>query len=110
MAERSADDLLARPADRRAPAHRAAAAGAPIAARFVIDDMVEDMLERLAFLRHEPKRALVIGDWTGALAAALGGRRRGDRRPSPATGFDEERPYPVRRLRSHRQPRRRSTR
>ena len=32
------------------------------AARFVIDDIVEDMVERLAFLRHEPKCSLVIGD------------------------------------------------
>ena len=40
-------------------------------ARFVIDDIAEDMLERLAFLRHEPRRALVIGDWTGELAASL---------------------------------------
>jgi SAM-dependent methyltransferase len=31
-------------------------------ARFVIDDMVEDVLERLAFLRHQPERSLIIGD------------------------------------------------
>lgn len=34
----------------------------PDDAKFVIDDIVEDMIERLAFLRHEPKRSLVIGD------------------------------------------------
>jgi len=32
------------------------------AARFVLDDMIDDIIERLAFLRHEPERALVIGD------------------------------------------------
>lgn len=64
------------------------------AARFVIDDIVEDTLERLAFLRHEPKRALVIGDWTGELAVAL--VRQGARvtQADPSDGLDEERPYP----------------
>lgn len=71
----------------------------PDAARFVLEDMVEDVLERLAFLRHEPRRALVIGDWTGQLAAALDGKgvevTRAD--PVPTGGeetLDEERPYP----------------
>ena len=65
------------------------------AARFVIEDIVEDMLERLAFLRHEPERVLVIGDWTGELAKAL---RRQDAEvveAEPGEGFDEERPLPV---------------
>lgn len=43
------------------------------AARFVYQDMVEDVLERLEFLRLEPKRALVIGDLTGTLALSLRG-------------------------------------
>ena len=30
--------------------------------RFVLDDMIEDIVERLTFLRHSPKRSLVIGD------------------------------------------------
>jgi len=64
------------------------------AARFLIEDIVEDMLERLAFLRHEPKRALVIGDWTGELARAL--RRQGSEvvEAEPGEGFDEEQPLP----------------
>jgi SAM-dependent methyltransferase len=61
-------------------------------ARFVIADMVDDVLERLAFLRHEPGRALVIGDWTGALAKALGDAEVTTVEPSE--GFDEERPFP----------------
>ncbi|MGD9665714.1 MAG: hypothetical protein AB7U34_10970 [Novosphingobium sp.] len=32
------------------------------AARYVIDDMVEDVLDRLGFLRFEPRRCLVSGD------------------------------------------------
>lgn len=43
----------------------------PDAARFVMADMVEDVLDRLDFIRHRPARALVVGDWTGALPAEL---------------------------------------
>ena len=63
-------------------------------ARFVIDDIVEDMLERLAFLRHEPKRALVIGDWTGELASRLRAQGAEVGEAEPGDGFDEERPFP----------------
>jgi SAM-dependent methyltransferase len=61
-------------------------------ARFVIEDIVEDMLERLAFLQHRPARALVIGDWSHRLADALGDAEVIE--AEPAEGFDEERPYP----------------
>jgi hypothetical protein len=44
---------------------------APDAPRYISEDMAEDVLERLSFLRHEPRRALVIGDWTQAIGAAL---------------------------------------
>ena len=44
------------------------------AARYVMDDMVEDVLDRLEFMRLEPARVLVIGDWTGTLALSLRGR------------------------------------
>lgn len=43
------------------------------AARFVLDDMAEDVVDRLAFMRFEPVRALVIGDLTGSLGEALRG-------------------------------------
>ena len=64
------------------------------AARFVIDDMIVDVIERLAFVRQEPGEALVIGDWTGALARELVARghevmRRG------IDELDEEQPYPT---------------
>ncbi len=72
--------------------------GRPGAARFVMDDMVEDVLERLAFLRHAPARALVIGDWSGALAAALVARSAEVVRADPVPGpgevpVAEERPF-----------------
>jgi len=72
----------------------------PGAARFVMDDMVEDVLERLAFIRAEPRRALVIGDWTGALAKALeiGGAEIVRADPAPGCAqicIDEEAPLPA---------------
>jgi len=41
------------------------------AASYVLDDMVEDVLDRLDFMRFNPRTALVIGDWTGALSRSL---------------------------------------
>ena len=64
------------------------------AARFLLEDMVEDTIERIGFLRVQPARALVIGDHAGALTASL---RQGGAEVTavePAHGFDEERPYP----------------
>jgi SAM-dependent methyltransferase len=56
-----------------------------------MEDMIEDVLERLAFIRHEPRRALVTGDFTGDLARAL--REQGAEVTVPEA-LDEERPYP----------------
>lgn len=71
----------------------------PDAARFLADDVVEDMLDRLSFLRHQPATALVIGDTTGTLTAALAADgvvvTRAD--PAPRAGevaIDEEQPLP----------------
>ena len=44
----------------------------PDAARWLLDAMAEDVLERLAFLRWEGARALVSGLGSEAVAAALG--------------------------------------
>lgn len=63
----------------------------PGAPRYVMADMAEDVVERLSFLQVEPGRALVVGDWTGALADALGPATQ---RAEPAAGFDDERPFP----------------
>lgn len=67
---------------------------APDAPRYLADDMVEDVLDRLSFLRHAPRRALVIGDWSGALGGALTAQGAEVVRTEPAEGFDEEQPFP----------------
>ena len=45
------------------------------AASFLLDDIAEDMIERLGFVRHAPARSLVIGPCPAPLAAYL---RAGD--------------------------------
>jgi SAM-dependent methyltransferase len=64
------------------------------APRYLLDDMIEDVLERLAFLRHEPQRALVIGDVGGVLETALSAAGTLVTSVEPATGFEEEVPFP----------------
>lgn len=84
------------PARRRAARRRAdrlaARAGA---ARYVLHDMVEDVVERLSFLRHSPASALVIGDRFGDLAAALEAQGCAVTSLDAALGLDEERPLPA---------------
>lgn len=63
------------------------------AGRYVLDDMVEDVLERLSFLRHQPARAMVLGDWSGALGQALIAQGCAVTQADPATGFAEEQPW-----------------
>ena len=72
----------------------AALQGKADAPAYLIDDMVEDVLERLAFLRQEPRTALVIGEWTGTLASALRAIGAQVTEVEPARGFDEEQPFP----------------
>ncbi len=64
----------------------------PDAARFIAEDMIDDTLERLAFLRHKARRVLVLGDWTGALAQNL--RAQGSE-VAPPLALDLEAPYPA---------------
>lgn len=88
----SAPPQIFAPARRLAMRRRALRLQAqPGAARYVLDDMVEDVVERLAFLRHQPARSLVIGDWSGALARQLAGYVVS---AEPAEGFAEELPFP----------------
>jgi SAM-dependent methyltransferase len=62
----------------------------PDAARYLMEDMAEDVLDRLSFLRVEPRRALVIGDAAGLLDLPGAEVTRAE----PGEGFDEQRPYP----------------
>lgn len=66
----------------------------PDAARYILNDMVEDVLERLAFLRHQPRRVLAIGDF-GELGAALASPHCEVTGVDPAAGWDLEMPYPA---------------
>lgn len=73
------------PARRQAARRRAD----PGVASYVIDDMVDEVIERLGFIRHEPENALVIGDRSRRLAEALENTRAVD----PIDGFSEEWPF-----------------
>lgn len=71
------------------------------AARFIVDDMVDDMAERLAFVRHQPDKSLVIGDLSGRLSKDVlqqakvvhcadieGAQTISLAQPFPVSGFD----------------------
>ena len=66
----------------------------PDAPRYLMADMTEDVLDRLSFLRLEPKNALVIGDYSGALADALSSQGVAVTCAEPGADFDEEQPFP----------------
>lgn len=66
----------------------------PDAPRYLIDDMIEDTIDRISFLRIEPRRALVIGDWTSELANTLVRQGADVTFAEPADGFDEQAPFP----------------
>ena len=88
----SAPPTIFSAARRRHRAERMAALQqAPDAARFVLDDMVEDAVERIEFVRHETTRALVVGDTAGRFTVWL--RERGTDVMAPEAA-DEERPWP----------------
>lgn len=65
----------------------------PEAARYLAEDMAEDVLERLGFLRHQPKTALVIG-LDGGLSASLTAQGCAVTQVDPALDFDQEAPFP----------------
>lgn len=64
----------------------------PGAPRYLLADMTEDVLDRLSFLRLEPKNALVIGDYAGALVEALSRQGVVVTSAEPGDNFDEEQP------------------
>lgn len=67
----------------------------PDAPRYLIDDMVEDVLERLSFLRFEPRTALVVGDYSRTLAPQLRAQGVAVTETDPADGFAEDSPWPI---------------
>ena len=91
-----APPLIFAPTRRLAVRRRALALQrAPNAADYLSADMAEDLLERLAFLRHEPQRVLLIGMVPDSLVAAFKARGAEVTCAEPATGFAEDQPYPV---------------
>jgi SAM-dependent methyltransferase len=64
------------------------------APRYLLDDMVEDVLDRIGFLRIQPRSALIVGEWTGTLATALSTQGVVTTSADPIDGFDEEQPLP----------------
>jgi len=88
--------LIFSPARRMAVRKRMAAMQrAPEAPRYLLDDMIEDVIERLGFLRHRPARVLTVGDSGSALAAQLAASFGGEIvAVEPGEGFDEQSPYP----------------
>jgi hypothetical protein len=69
------------------------------APRYILEEMVADVLERLAFLRFKPATALIVGDWSGVLADNLSAAGCTVTQADPAAlrgaaTLDEERPYP----------------
>lgn len=64
------------------------------AARFVLDEMIVDVIERLGFLRQEAGEALVLGDWSGRLATELV-RDGHEVMLRDVTDLNEETPWPA---------------
>ena len=63
------------------------------AARYILDDMVADIRERLQFMRFAPQTALVVGDFTGELSRTLRNDGVTVTEHNVAT-LDEEEPLP----------------
>lgn len=96
MAAKPPPPLIFSPARRLAARWRRAALQAgPAAPRYVMADMVDDVIDRLGFLRVTPRRALVIGEWTGSLAAQLRAAGSDVTEAEPVDGLAEEQPYPM---------------
>jgi len=55
--------------------------------------MAEDLVERLAFLRHQPKQVLLIGMAPDSLIADLTAQGADVTQVEPAAGFAEEQPF-----------------
>ncbi len=61
------------------------------AANYLLQDAIDDVVERMDFMRIEPQSALVVGDWSGLLSNTL--EARGTRVDARGIGaLDEELP------------------
>lgn len=90
----SAPPRIFDPARRMAARHRSRWMSQTVgAARFILDDMIEDITDRLGFMRAEPARCLLIGDTSSALADALTTPGRDIISADPLS-LDEEQPLP----------------
>lgn len=89
----AAPPLIFSPARRQAVRRRMLALQqSPDAPRYLHEDVAEDVVERLGFLRHQPRRVLVLGDAGGTLEQAL--RPLGAEITADPT-FAPEQPWPV---------------
>ena len=61
-------------------------------ARFLHEDVAEDVLERLGFLRHQPARTLILGDAGNTLAQSLAPTRT---QITADPDFPLEQPWPL---------------
>lgn len=78
---------------RGARAARVAALPAhPAAANWLAEEIEQDLIERLSFMRAEPKRALIIGPGSGTLSAYLNGMGSA---VTTLPHLNEEQPLPV---------------
>lgn len=66
----------------------------PGAARFLTEDFADDLLDRMAFLRHQPRQALIAGDGSDSLTADLVARGCLVTHAS-LVEFNFEQPWPV---------------
>lgn len=95
MMAQTAPPLIFSPARRLAVRRRMLHAQLdPAAPRYLLDDMVADVTERLAFLLHKPRRVLAIGD-LGEIGVALASPECEVTGLDPAHGFDQEQPFPI---------------
>jgi SAM-dependent methyltransferase len=93
MIEQRVPTIFSRPRSLAKWARAAARGDRPDPARYIADTIADDIIERLEFIRAEPKNALVIGDTTGKLEQWLD--QLGAVGKHVAAGsFDEAQPWP----------------
>lgn len=64
------------------------------AARYLLDDAIDDILDRIGFMQLEPGKAFISGDLTGRLGRELTAMDFAVVEATPSD-FDEEAPFPI---------------